>query len=215
MFASIVHQSRENSALRLTYAFLAAMAALVVGSLVLQGWDVALRKEHGGVELASFFTALFSAAMALVLQATSKRGTMAVPLVLALFALRELDFHDWWFEPGLLHLEIFSGDAPLWQKAVSALVMAGILGTLITLVVRGVRPFWRALIASDGWPWLVIAGCGFVALSLVLDGLPARMDGALPRATVILAAITEECGEFLLFVCLAIAVPVGLNRPAH
>lgn len=215
MLAAIVHQSRENSALRLTYAFLAAMLALVVSSLLIQGWDVALRKEHGGVELASFFTALFSAAMALALQATSKRGTMAVPLVLALFALRELDFHDWWFEPGLLHMEIFSSNAPLWQKAVSGLVMAGILATLVTLVVRGARPLWRALVAGDGWPWLVIAGCGFVVLSLFLDGLPARMDGAMPRTAVILAAIAEECGEFLLFVCLAIAVPAGLNRPAH
>ena len=208
-------QARENMALQICYAFLAAMAVLVAVSVAQQGWDVALRKEHGGVELASFLTAAFASGLALTLSHTHDRGILAVPIVLALFALRELDFHDWWFEPGLLHIGIFSSVAPLWQKAVSFAVMASILLALADLLWRGTAPLFRALRAGQGWPGLVLIGVALAALSVALDGLPARMGPDLTPAATVLASVTEECGELALFICLLLAVAVWPEDPAR
>ncbi len=213
MFADIAYQSRKNSALRVTYLFLASMAVLVAVSVFQQGWDVALRAEHGGVERASFLTAAFASILALVLSLRHDRGILAVPLVFALFALRELDFHDWWFEPGLLHLAIFSSDAPLWQKAVSGVVMAGILLVLVDLALRGTGPLLAALRAGQGWPWLVALGGALVILSVALDGLPARLGPELSSFGAVLASVTEEVGELALFVCLLLAVAVWPTEP--
>ncbi|MEM9438641.1 MAG: hypothetical protein AAGA15_16555 [Pseudomonadota bacterium] len=208
MLSSIAYQSRENRALQLVYVFLVAMAVLIVISVIQQGWEIALRKENGGVERASLYTAVFAAALALALMVRNARGILAVPIVLALFALRELDFHDWWFEPGLLHTAIFTSPAPLWHKLVSGAVMAFILLVLAQLVWRGTGPLLKALRERRGWPLLVVLGVALAGLSVALDGLPARMGPNLSDLGAVIASVTEETGELALFVCLLLAVAV-------
>ncbi|MEM1101899.1 MAG: hypothetical protein AAGH73_10270 [Pseudomonadota bacterium] len=213
MLAAIADQSRRNAALRFVYVFLALMAAVIAASLLLQGVDVALRRETGGVEIASVLTTACAAILAVVLMQRHDRGLYSVAALLALFALRELDFHDWWFEPGLLHAGIFQSAAPLWQKLVSGLTMAAILAVLADVAIRGLRPFLRALRAGHGWARLVIAGGFLVVLSILLDGLPARLGPEMSQGAARIAGIVEECGELALFACLLLAVAVWPSRP--
>ncbi len=149
-------------------------AAVLIGltiSITLIGWVPTLTSERGGAELAGLL--VFALATCLSIGKIGLEGLQhwwPIPAVLMLFCLRELDFHDSFFEPGLLHTEIFSSTAPMWQKAVSAGAMVSIFLILIRVVMLGFIPLTRGLLAKKGWAWAIAIGVIVAALSVLIDG---------------------------------------------
>jgi hypothetical protein len=148
---------------------LTVLTILAIG-LVVQGPQVALTSEAGVVE---WLGAGLFAATALVL-ALHRAWLWAV--ICALFVLREFDAHDWFFEPGLLHADLLTSAAPLWQKAVGVGVALTILALVGVALWRGTRPFLAGLRGGQGWAWGVLAGVVAAAVSSQLDGLPRKLE---------------------------------------
>ncbi|MFY0596388.1 MAG: hypothetical protein JXQ85_08160 [Cognatishimia sp.] len=172
---------------------------LIVGNVMSAGWEVALKSEFGALELASFVCLSIAAFMAASLY---KRGLLrlwAVPYVFAFLALREMDFQDWWFDPGLLRAEIFTAAVPLWHKLVSAGAMGIIATTLISFFSIGARPFFSGLLRHELWAVTLIIGGGMVASALLLDGFErnlALFDITLSPTVMGVASYLEEVMEF-------------------
>jgi hypothetical protein len=151
-------------------AILLTVLTILASGLVVQGPQVALTSEAGVVE---WLGAGLFAATALVL---ALHGAWLWAVICALFVLREFDAHDWFFEPGLLHADLLTSAAPLWQKAVGLAVALMILALLVTALWRGARPFLAGLRARQDWALVFAAGFGAAVLSTQLDGLPRKLE---------------------------------------
>ena len=180
---------------------------IVAISLAVQGPATAFLSEDGGVEIAAILCLIGGAGL-LVTRARAPR-MWHLPALLVLFALRERDFHDWFFEPGLLHADMLTSAAPLWQKAVSLSVMLFILAVLVRTVWFGARPLLRGLWHRAGWAWALTLGTALAAGSTLLDGAgrklaPYGID--LSREVQVALGGVEEVAElvFALLVILSI-----------
>lgn len=205
-----VRQARITSAIWLTIA--AGLA--VVAAIFLQGPQVALTKEHGGAELATVALIVILALWFMVTGAATRRFWM-IPAVLVLFALRERDFHNWFYEPGWLHAGVLQGANPLWQKLVTGAAMAVILVIFALMVIRGAKPFLAAFFTGQAWAWWLVGGGIFGVLSQTLDGAGRKLapyditiSPALDRAL----GMTEELSELGLILCVLWAVALFKPR---
>ena len=204
--------SDRRPARRLPGSFLAALAVacgIVAVSLFTVGLRQTLISETAGLELASAVTLWWAAVVALVWAVRAGLARFwAVPLGIVLLALREHDFQNWFFDPGLVRVDLLTGPALLWQKAVGLAVLLLILATLIRLAWLGWRPMLAGLRTRAGWAWALLTGIALAALSTQVDGLGGDLDragwalGETRRAALLLA---EEAAElaFALSVMLA------------
>lgn len=199
-------------------ALAATLAALgfVALTAVLRGPEAAFKNEWGAVEHASVAVLLaLAAALALAGRRLGRFGF--VPAIVLLLALREMDFHNWFHDPGFLQMRVFASDAPLWVKLLGAATMLAILALLALLVLRGTRPVLAGLRRRKSWA-LVLAGCAaLAALAVLLDG-PDRTAASLglalsPGAAFALGALEEtlELAFALGLVWVAALVP-GRDR---
>ncbi|MBY4895021.1 hypothetical protein KUL25_19860 [Rhodobacteraceae bacterium N5(2021)] len=138
--------------------------------------DRTLLHEGGAFEVASAALWLFTSAYAVLGQVPDRRLAGWLAGLFNVFFLRELDFHDWWFDPGLLHVKVLTGAAPLWQKAVSLGAMVGILAVVFAVGWLGIGRFVRALRARDTPAWLLLVAMGCAATSSQLDGLGRTLE---------------------------------------
>jgi len=198
-------------------------ALLTLGSVLSAGWQVAIKAEYGALELASF---LCLSVAALVSGSFYREGTIklwAVPVVFGLLALREMDFQNWWFEPGLLRAEIFNGPAALWQKIVSGAAMLGILLTLLTLFVKGARPALKGVMARENWALILFVSGLCVAASIMLDGVDKNLavfNIEISSSASKLASYLEEIFEFgfafsLVAAMVCFARKAKMSRMSH
>ncbi|MEJ6392454.1 hypothetical protein V8J82_04250 [Gymnodinialimonas sp. 2305UL16-5] len=186
-------------------------ALLIFRSVSAHGWIPTLTAEGLGLEMS---TTLVHAAAAILLAATlSQRGQIArfwpVAALVALFSLRELDFNDWWFEPGLLEIELLFSDVPLWHKIVSVLAMIAVAFVILRVLFIGTMPLFRQ--RSEAWARIFpLIGLTIVA-SMTLDypaKTAAQFGVTLSQAQIDAIVAVEESSEFLLalFVMLSICL---------
>ena len=152
-----------------------AVAAYVLISILFVGGLQTLTSENGAVEISSFLLAAYAACLTGWLSLRWGRRFWYVPALFAVFALRELDFHDWFFEPGLLHMGIFESPVPIWMKAVSAVTMISILATLLFAMFGFVRYVVPALFRMQGWAVSICVALVFAVLSQVIDGAGRKL----------------------------------------
>lgn len=169
---------------------------------------MALLKETGGVEVV---TLLLLGAIAVWSRAPAagRPAPWTVTAVIVLLGLRELDFHDWFFEPGWLQIRIFSAPVPAWQKAVSAVAMLAVLGVLLSLAAQGTRPFLRALRRRADWALWLVAGTALAAAATVIDGIGRKLAPhgiALSERADLVFAGFEETMELVFVLCVAVAI---------
>ncbi len=180
-------------------ALLVICLLLILGSVMSSGWHVAIKAEYGALELASF---VCLSAAALVSGSFYREGSIrfwAVPAVFLLLALREMDFQNWWFEPGLLRTEIFTAPVALWQKAISAIAMGVVAVTLVSLLTKGTRPFLAGVLARECWALFLLISLLLVAAALVLDGVESNLaifQISIASSTARIASYGEELVEF-------------------
>ena len=198
-----------------------AVAGVLVVSTLLQGWDRALTAEGGAIELTGLAVfALGGVLVAWQMPAHAWRRWWPIPAIFVLFCLRELDVHDAFFTPGLLQTRIFTSPVPIWQKAVSALAMGGILLTLVLIVTRGIGPLGRALWQGRGWAWSVVIGVVMAIASVLVDGADRQLAAigvTLPGAESRFWTAIEEVLElgFALSLLLAVCIWDRTGWPRH
>lgn len=150
--------------------------AVVLGvSWAWKGSSATLISESGGVEWATLIV-LGLAGMLLARHLADEgllRRRWYLLAAIALLALRELDFHDWFH--GLVHIRTHTRPAPLGHKLATGGVTVLILLVFVRLVWFGARPFARALWRRAGWAWSLAVGIGLAALSTTLDGAERKL----------------------------------------
>lgn len=192
------------------------LATLVaVASIAINGVERAVLHESGAVEILSAMLWLFAAAYIVLGQVPDTRFAGWLAGLFTLFFLRELDFHDWWFEPGLLHVQLLTGSAPLWQKVVSAVTMLAIIATIVAVLWLGLRRFVKAVRDFDLSAWLVLIAMGCAAISSQLDGLGRKLEPYgvdITTATQDAAIVVEETLEIAFPMLIIQAISVAIRR---
>ncbi|KIT15541.1 hypothetical protein [Jannaschia aquimarina] len=146
---------------------LSAMAGLLVGWLVYDP-GAAFMKEGGPVEAASAAFLVVAATLAAL------RGLWAPAALIGFLALRELDFDKSFLSEGILQLRLYTGDAPLSEKAIGAAVVVAILATLWANL-RLLRHWGAGLRPRASWAWIVLASIAIVVVAKTLDGLGRKL----------------------------------------
>lgn len=153
----------------------AAIGLTLIVSAAVFGLDTAFRSERGGTEMSSLALAIYGCVLTALMSRETNAVSRLVPGVFLLLALREMDFHDWFFEPGLLHVSIFSDPVPVWQKLVSGTAILAILALASAATYRGVPILWRALKQRETWA-LVLCGAALLAATAnSLDGIGRKL----------------------------------------
>ncbi|MFG6535650.1 MULTISPECIES: hypothetical protein [unclassified Sulfitobacter] len=191
----------------------------LIGSSLWVGWYTTLTTERGAAEQAGLIVFAIGALMsALRMPAGAWRLWWPIPAVFVLFCLRELDVHNAFFEPGLLQTRVFISPLPIWQKIVSALAMGAVVLTLVTLLVRGLRPMAKALRAGQGWAWGVVFGLFCAIASVLIDGADRQLAAigvTLPYADSLIWVALEEMLELCFALSLIFAICMWGRQQEH
>lgn len=187
---------------------LAGVILFTLASLVLQGPGTAFLSESGGVEIATVVLLLVTAAWGRW-PGAGPALPWSVVGVIAVLGLRELDVHDWYFEPGLLQIRIFSAPVPVWQKAVSAVVMLALLALLLAFARQGTAPFLRALRGRQAWAIWLTLGTGLAGVASLFDGIGRKLAPygvTVPPPVETGFVALEEIMEVVFALCVVVAI---------
>ncbi|SFA56585.1 hypothetical protein SAMN04487972_11556 [Paracoccus halophilus] len=133
-------------------------------------------KEGHSIEVMSYLLLLFAALAWLALgMAKSVRGQWHIPMILTLMALREMDFDKRFTTEGVLQLRLYSGGAPLWEKAIGLAVVLLIVICGLRLMFLNLPLWWRGLREGAVPSWLVGIGAVLLVVSKSLDGLGRKL----------------------------------------
>ena len=137
-------------------------------------------------------------------------GRWYLPVVLALFACRELDLDKIPFTEGLLKARQYTGDTvPTGELIWSGAILIGVVLTVLTLLIREIPGFFAKVFMARPACHAVLVGLLFIGMCKSIDGLERKLapygidvsDG-LNRYT----QIVEEVGEFGIPVMFGIAI---------
>ena len=188
------------------------VAAAIAGALLAWATFVpgaGLQAEGGPFEAAS--AGLLAGAAVL---AAARRMPWAA-ILLALFALRELDYDKRAVSEGILKLRQYTGDAPLWEKALGLAVVALTILTLVQLARRW--GLWRAaLSAGRTWAVLLPVAAALVLVAKSIDGLGRKLAGlglGAPDWVLANAPLLEETLELGFAACLLAVVLTFARTP--
>lgn len=197
-------------------ALAAATLLTVLVSALVFGVETAFRSERGGTEMASLALAVFGCGLTALMSRETRAVSKLVPGVFLLLALREMDFHDWFYEPGLLHVSIFNDPVPIWQKLVSGTAILAILALAGAATYRGLPILWRHLKRRETWTLVLCGAAGLAATANSLDGIGRKLApiGIEVSADLRVAFEIVEEGFELAFVFGLIAA-IGLYTRQH
>ncbi|MEE4187666.1 MAG: hypothetical protein V2I76_04360 [Roseobacter sp.] len=198
------------SPLRVFGLCLAVILAFIAVDLLVFADGASFKREGGGLETASAVLYIVAAVVFLrVVPEGSLTRLVHVPLLMVLFALRELDFDKAFTSSGILSLRLYSGDSPLTTKLIAGAVAVAAVFVILRTVWVGVPAAWRALRTGAVWPWYAAAAGGVVVVAKSIDGLGRKL---LEFGIVIsddldaTAALVEEVGEAFIPVFAMMAV---------
>jgi hypothetical protein len=166
-------------------------------------------KEGYGVE--QLTVALYALAIILWFSARPAAGDWHLPLILALMAMRELDFDKRFTEVGLLKSHYYLRDAPISAKLTGIALLLVVFVSLARLVWRNLGPWLRALRARRLDAWLVfVAGFG-VFIAKAIDGIDRKLapyDITFSHEALVRFGRVEEVLEmvFVILICQAIVI---------
>lgn len=138
-----------------------------------------------------------------------------IPVILILMALRELDIDKRLTSEGVLQLRLYTGTAPLWEKAAGFAVVVLILVCLIRLAWLNLPQWLRGLQQGAGSAWLATGAALLIVIAKSMDGLDrklAPLGMTLTTEMVTMAGRLEEMLELAAYIMLAQAA-VYVARP--
>lgn len=150
------------------------MTTLVVlmAGLVLSHTPKEVFAESGPIERLSAAYLILSA---LLLATLRGAGRWHQVVLLGAAGLRELDWDKAFTDSGVLQLRLYSGDAPLVQKAVGLLVLAVLITAGIRLLRRDLGPWLRGLRDGQLRAWMIVLILALHAVAKSLDGLGRKL----------------------------------------
>lgn len=137
------------------------------------------------------------------------RRNWHIPVILALMAMRELDFDKRFTTEGILQLRLYSGPAPLIEKLIGAAVVILILICAFRLLLINVPKWLRGLKEGAATSWLVALAGVLLVSSKSLDGIGRKLEPfgiKLSQETLIITTDAEEFFELTLAMALVMAV---------
>lgn len=195
-------------------AFLVCLALIAV----FVGIDIAFfaggesfKREGGGLETVS---AVLYALAAIQFLARAPRTRWAelyhVPVLMVLFAFRELDFDKAFTPSGILSLRLYSsGNVMLLTKLIAAPIAAFVIYIILRNAWVGFFAGLRALRAGALWPWFALLAGALVVGTKSIDGLGRKLRdiGIVISGDVdATASLYEEVGEAFIPVCAILAI---------
>ena len=189
---------------------MALIAVFVVGDIVFFAEGASFKREGGGLETVS---AVLYGAAAIVFFAVAPPARWLplfhVPALMVFFACRELDFDKAFTPSGILSLRLYSGDAALMTKLISAVVAGAFVYVVFRNVVRGGPAAWRAIRAGALWPWFAVLAGALVVFTKSIDGLGRKLRDfgiVITQDVDATASLYEEVGEVFIPVCAILAI---------
>lgn len=89
--------------------------------------------------------------------------------------MRELDWDKAFTQEGVLQLRLYSGDAPLVQKAIGAAIVLLILVAVMRLLIRDLPGFLRRLRLLRANEWLMVLVVSLLFVAKTIDGLGRKL----------------------------------------
>lgn len=208
MTARAAHPRGNALVLAATASVFALMA--IVGALPLSARKPLLT-EGGPVETLSAIGYIVCIGLIVALWPRAEtRARWYFPVVLALFAGRELDLDKRPFTEGLLKARQYTGDTvPTGELIWSSALLLAILATLAILLWHETKPFLRGLARRSPVALAVLVGVVFIGFYKAIDGLGRKLA---PFGITISEdlnnsiAVVEEIGELGIPLMLGIAI---------
>lgn len=166
---------RPNPPMLLNYQLGLLLGAIGLDLLV-QDQVRLIFKEGHSIEVMTYLLLLVAALSWFVFGvARAMRGQWHIPVILTLMAMREMDFDKRFTSEGVLQLRLYSGGAPLWEKAIGAAVVLLILICGLRLLFLNLPLWWRGLRQGSVPSWLVGIAAVALVVSKSLDGLGRKL----------------------------------------
>lgn len=168
------------------------------------------KREGGGLETAT--AVLYCVAAVSFLRVAPEgayRTFWHIPVLLTLFAMRELDMDKAFTPAGILSTKLYAGDAALSTKLISGAVALGVLAVALRTLRHGLRPMRRAWADGARWPWFAAVTTALLGITKSIDGLGRKLlDFGIVISNDVdaTAALLEETGESLIPVFAIMAI---------
>lgn len=167
--------------------------------------QVWLKEEGGPIEMVSAI--LFFVAAAIL--APTLRKTWPFFLLLVAFGLRELDMDKRPFTLGLLKSRQYLSDAvPVLEKAISVVLLLGLVAIGVIVIARGARPALRGLRTGNDIAWNCLLALCLGVTAKAVDGFGRKLEGVglFPSASAEHGAVLyEETAELGMATALCLA----------
>ena len=181
------------------------LAVMLSATLLLLGVDLALHdstaiifKEGHTIEVMSALLLAAAAVLWWGMDADDMAGRQwHIPVILALMALREMDFDKRLTSEGVLQLRLYSGAAPLWEKMLGLAVISLILVCGWRLMTLTLPRWWAGMRAGLPASWLAGLAVLMLALAKTLDGLERKLAGFDIRIAPELGTLSGRLEELL------------------
>lgn len=197
---------------------LALTLGALIADLVLSDSITQVFKENHSIEGMSAILLLVAAGMWFGFGAHRRQPRdWHIPVILILMALRELDFDKAFTTEGILQLRLYSGAAPLWEKAIGAFFVLLILICGLRLAWFNLPRWFRGLRRGDPTSWLVGASGVLLIVAKSLDGIDRKLAPfgiSFSRDFVTQSGRFEELMEMVMAILLIQAV-IYYARPVR
>lgn len=144
------------------------------------------------------------------------RARWYFPVMMALFAGRELDMDKIPFTEGLLKSRQYIGDTvPTGERIITSLILLAIIATVLTLIWRETRRFARGLRMRSPAAFAVLIGILFIGVYKTIDGLGRKLLGfgiEISQNLDRTAALIEEIGELGIPVMFGLAIIISSQK---
>ena len=180
--------------------------------------EASLMREGGGLELSAAILFAATAVVFIVIVPRVHWVELAqIPILMLLFAMRELDLDKAFTSSGILSLRFYSGDSSLTAKIIGGAFVGLTLWAMARVVLRGVGPFLRGLRSGEVWAYMIAIAVFLTFSTKMIDGLGRKLAplGIEVSATVEeWAFIYEEIGESFIAVFVILALVDRWKRRA-
>lgn len=193
--------------------------AMILCDLVLSDDITLVFKEGHSIEVMSALLLFGAAILWFWLGGSAEDGrNWHIPVIVLLMGMRELDFDKRFTSEGVLQLRLYTGDSPMWEKLVGAMVVGLILWCGIRLAVINLPRWFRGLYRLSPVSWLVGSAGLLLVVAKSLDGIDRKLAPfgiVFTRDFVTVSGRVEEVLELAMALLLVQAVAFfawGLDR---
>lgn len=195
---------------KVVLACTAVIACFVLVDVAVFAQGASFKREGGGLETISGLLYLVGIALFFALAPARVWAPLfQVPVLLALFAMREFDMDKAFTRHGIMSIKQYTSDAPLTEKLIGGTVALFAFYVLYRILRYGGPAAWRALRQGEVWPWFGLLAGALVVATKSVDGLGRKLLDfgiVISDDLDLFAGTAEEIGEAFIPVCAILAI---------